>query len=544
MKNIFKFITASALSLSLFASCIKEVMPTDGLTEVQVQKGYLTEMVEGIGVSMIAPGFAGSGEHNDFGYPSLMIAREAMLEDFVSGGNPNYDWFTPWFRNVGQGETGYSSMFWSCYYPWIKTCNDALALARQNIDAGIDVEYSTVAKGLAMAYRAFFYLDLARLFEYKANEYAPAKGPILGLTVPIVTEYTTQQQAANNPRAMREDMYAFILSDLNEAETCLAEYERRNITEPNLAVVYGLKARYYLEMATDDSENYKLAAEYARKAIDASGCTPLTQAEWESASSGFNDASSQNSWIWGLIQTSENVNNLVSFTGWMSPEQVYGYASAPNEQVIYCASKAFYDMIPDSDFRKHSYIDPKQTEYYNYAINYSDPKAFYKGCPPYGAIKFRPGSGNCTDYKTGNATDIPMMRVEEMLLIEAEATGMYNLAQGKLLLTDFMSHRITDGTYDMGYVSTAEDLQREVFKQKRIELWGEGLLFFDYKRLAAGVERSYPGSNWPSTMTFNVEGIAPWWNLVIPQSEFLANPGLGVKDEMNNPDPSGTVRVS
>lgn len=544
MKNIIKFLTASALSLSLFASCIQEVVPTDGLTEDQVAEGYLNEMVNGIPLAMIEPGFGGSGYHYDFSFPSLMIIREAMLEDFVSGGNSNYDWFSGWFYNMSQGPTGYNSIFWSCYYPWIKTCNDVLNLAKANIAAEKDVEASKAAMGLAYAYRASFYLDMARMYEYKANEYAPARGPIAGLTVPIVTETTTREQAADNPRATREDMYAFILEGLKSAETYLEGYSRMNISEPDLAVVYGLYARLYMELAEDDSENYKLAAQYARKAIDASGCTPLTQSEWESATTGFNNATSQNSWIWGLVQTSENVNNLASFTGWMSPEQTWGYASAPLQQVVYCASKSFYDMIPATDFRKHSFVDPAQDLYYNYAINYADVEAFYKGCPPYGSIKFRPGGGNTTEYKAGNATDIPMMRVEEMLLIEAEATGMYDLGRGKTLLVDFMKHRITDGSYDMGYIDGPEALQQEVFKQKRIEFWGEGILYFDYKRLEAGIERSYAGSNWPTAMKFNVEGVAPWWNIVIPQGEFLANTGLGDMTEMNNPDPSGTVPLA
>ena len=45
-------------------------------------------------------------------------------------------------------------------------------------------------------------------------------------------------------------------------------------------MVYGLQARAYLERGTADNnpDAYKKAAEYARKAITTSGCTPLTQA--------------------------------------------------------------------------------------------------------------------------------------------------------------------------------------------------------------------------------------------------------------------------
>ncbi len=541
MKNILKFITASALSLALFSSCIQDVVPTDGLTSEQVKEGYLTEMVNGIPVSMIAIG----SDHNDFGYPALMIIRELMLEDMTFGGEIGYAWmWFSWVQNQSQGKTGANTVIWAYYYPWIKACNDVILLAKQNIAAGVDVEASKEALGMAYAYRASFYLDLARMYEYKPNEYVPAEGPIEGLTVPIVTEETTEIQAANNPRATREDIYNNrIFVDLAAAEEYLADFVPANISQPSLAVVYGLYARAYLELAQYDAELYKKAAEYARKAIDESGCTPLTESEWQSASSGFNSSNGQNSWMWGLIQTSENVNNIVSFSGFMAPEQTYGYCAITEGMFCFVASKAFYDMIPYSDFRKYSYIDPDPTVY-NYPLCAPDRDAFFKAAPAYTSIKFRPAGGDCLNPKTGNASDVPMMRVEEMMLIEAEAAGMYNLAQGKQLLQEFMNTRITDGSYSMGYIPDAESLQQEIFKQKRIELWGEGQLYFDYKRLEAGVMRAYAGTNWHTIMKFNVEGVAPWWNIVIPQGEFQANPGLGDSDEMNNPDPSGQVPLA
>ena len=38
---------------------------------------------------------------------------------------------------------------------------------------------------------------------------------------------------------------------------------------------------------------------------------------------------------------------------------------------------------------------------------------------------------------------------------------------------------------------------------------------------------------------FDVDGIAPWWNLCIPITERQSNPAIA--KEMNNPDPNETV---
>jgi hypothetical protein len=71
--------------------------------------------------------------------------------------------------------------------------------------------------------------------------------------------------------------------------------------------------------------------------------------------------------------------------------------------------------------------------------------------------------------------------------------------------------------------------------QKRIEFWGEGILFFDYKRLNMGITRGYTGTNIPATATFNCEGRSPQWNIVITRGEYQSNKIL---ESQNNPDPT------
>ncbi len=43
----------------------------------------------------------------------------------------------------------------------------------------------------------------------------------------------------------------------------------------------------------------------------------------------------------------------------------------------------------------------------------------------------------------------------------------------------------------------------ELFKQKRVEFWGEGIVYWDYRRLELPIERGYPGSNHARQYRFN-----------------------------------------
>ncbi len=145
------------------------------------------------------------------------MARESMGEDFVHGGNLGYNWFYAYGDNTSWGYTyGLAAHFWNSYWPWVKACNDVLKTVKSTNG---DPTYM----GLAYAYRAFFYLDMVRLYEFKTNPYTSAPD-VVGLSIPIVTEDTTEQMAANNPRATVDAVYELIFSDLENAEKYLKSY--------------------------------------------------------------------------------------------------------------------------------------------------------------------------------------------------------------------------------------------------------------------------------------------------------------------------------
>ena len=568
MKRIIKYIiltVAAAVSLS----CIEETVPVGGsVTQAQVSasKSALKSMINSIPATLYvsgAAGYAGSyGDHTDFGIPGVHLRLEHMLEDIATmSDNPYYNRFYAYDMNMAQGsEYTYCAYFWDYYYTLIRLANDVIASMKPIInETGSepeDIEFRHII-GQAYAYRAWFYLDLARLFEPKLNKYTDVKH-LLGLTVPIVDEYTTIDDTKNNPRVSREEIYKFIFDDLARAEKYL-DKSKTAFTAPTMMAVYGLYARAYIELGAAYKENkgvnpnpdilpltqeeaYQKAAEYARKVINESGKSPLTQSQWEDPVNGFNNGTSNNAWIWGVTVSAENLNNLLTFISHMSAEAAWGYG----RYAQFGAASALYDQIPDTDFRKHSWLDPKRTEYYNYkfAGTEADRNDFLNGsqaAKSYVALKFRPAQGECNDFNIGNAGDYCLMRIEEMYFIEMEAKANLDLNEGIKLLKNFMKE-YRNSQYDRSPASW-DDFKKEYMLQKRVEFWGEGIVFFDYKRLDVGINRAFAGSNHPSVFRLGAtDGRSPQWNIVVTRAEFQSN--TAIDDKTNNPDPSNKIPMA
>ena len=120
------------------------------------------------------------------------------------------------------------------------------------------------------------------------------------------------------------------------------------------------------------------------------------------------------------------------------------------------------------------------------------------------------------------------MRAAEMLLTEAEA-AYHNGDESTALncLKELMAQR--DETYD--FQGTGVDLLDEIRLQRRIELWGEGFCWFDYKRWNIPMERkAWDADNleecggWPNTLARKFETDFMYgWRVAIPQREFTYN---------------------
>lgn len=531
MKNIIKSLAAVLVAAPVLTGCIEETFPTSGVTQEQLEQSAdaKSAAVWGIHGAMIQLGMSYGTQHYQWGYPAMMHAMDVMTDDMVVDYGNGYDWFAFWSRvNYTLGEDwAVCQTQWNTFYDVILAANKGVAAFDENTEDPEERFYL----GASLAYRAFIYLEASQCYETlptAINAGVSKDGKdILGLTIPIVTENTTEEQCRNNPRAPHETMVEFIESDLVKAISYLDGAVSPSKVLPDLAVAYGLMARLYLWDA-----QYDKASDYAQKAIAESGATPLTREEWLSTTNGFND-SSVSSWLFCMQLEPENQavrTSIINWTSFCSNEQDFGYASAGAWVSI---GAGFYERINDLDFRKLSYVAPESSvlsgkeQFVNkeFAQNYLS---------EYNSLKIRPGQGQMYDYEAAASVGIPLMRVEEMYFIDAEARAHINPADGNKALSDFM-RKYRYGTYSND-VTSEEDVIDEIIFQKRVELWGEGRNFFDVKRLDMSVTRGYAGSNFTSANAFNTEGRPQWMNWVIVAQEIDNNEAL---IGMNNIDPSG-----
>ena len=559
MKNTILKVSAILAAAVFSASCIQETVPVGGsVTQAQVSASdfALMSMINAMPASMSTSGtggYAGSyGDHTDFGIPGIHLRLEHMLEDIATmADNPYYNRFYAYDLNQAQGhQYTYCAYFWDMYYTWIRLANDVIASMVPAIEDGADEDTMVELKhnlGQAYAYRAWCYLDLARLYEPKDNAEVPVPANIIELTVPIVAENTTIDDCKQNPRVKRSEIYQFILDDLKRAEENLNPAVT-TFSQPTIMMVYGLYARTYLELGYErtgfNKEMFAKAAEYARMVINQSGKTPLTKEQWTNPTTGFNSASSNNAWLWGLALSAENLNNLLTYTSHISSEAAWGYAAYAQ----FGASQILYDAIPETDFRKLSWLGPNKDEWtsgkYRFAGTDADVQSFLEGrgrpaAKPYTAIKFRPAQGECNDFNVGNAIDYCLMRIEEMHFIEIEAQYHLDASKGVNMLRDFM-HDYRDNSYNRIQVGADfAAFKKELLLQKRIEFWGEGILLYDYKRLDEPIDRS--ASNHAGVFKLRTQRRSPQWNIVITRAEFQSN--TAINEGLNNPDPSDKIEI-
>jgi hypothetical protein len=588
-------ILLAAVGMLSLSSCIKETLPTGYVLADQIQESEsaLEGMVNAIYTTM--GGYSNSdGGIETISYGSMRAMLEHGTTPMVCSGANGYNTMGVYCYG-GVSATGSNRGIYPSYlyYGYIKGVNDIIGM----IDPETTDETRRHYLGICYAYRALYYLDLVQIMEYKKPTdsrytFVAPENDLTNLGVPIVTEKTSSEELANNPRATVDEVYDLILSDLSEAETYLNGYNRTDKVEPNLACVYGLLARTYTNLASrvntsvkykSESEYWKQAGDYASKAISTSGCEPLTEEQWTDPDNGFNNRNSQNSWLWATTISESNTTAsssgsfvLAMIMGTETTFSVYGW------RVGRSLDRKMYERLSDNDFRKKSWLAPNffyestnQVEGEDYLVekdengnlinnkwfigesgadqgtqsNWSDE---YSGFGPdkyqyqlnsspswirsrirsgmgfvglpwcYVNIKFRPHNGNYNNYSIGGATDYPIMRVEEMYFLEAEAAlHTSGVSQAKSVLESIVKTR--NPGYTCNATSNSEFMDEYNF-QKEIEFWGEGINYFDAKRLELGIHRSYTGTNCNTrSHALDMDGVFCGWTPGWNQAELNGN---------------------
>ena len=189
--------------------------------------------------------------------------------------------------------------------------------------------------------------------------------------------------------------------------------------------------------------------------------------------------------MWGILiaetdrVVTSGIVNWISHMGSLN----YGYASVGAWRRI---NPTLYQAINSTDARKGWFLDDTGVSS-NLTEEQQDYLTKEAGAPAYTQVKFAPYKDEI--YTGTNANDVPLMRIEEMYLILAEAQAMGgNPTAGKTTLETFVK-TYRDPSYTCN-ASTAEGVQDAVWVQRRIELWGEGQSYFDLLRLRKGIDRA------------------------------------------------------
>lgn len=538
-----KVLSLSLLCAAAATGCIDETEPqssTATLDQVSSAPGIFDNFVSALNSTHAGQFVYDPANQNpfDFGLSSFFLVRDIMGHDIATRG----DWFSYWYEcySAAYSPSSALSQFpWTCYYSWVKSCNEVLSMAGSEVS-------DDMADGAAQAHaiRALLYLDLAQMYAPKA--YTVDK---TSLTVPLVTETTTTADLTDNPRLTNEEMYDFILSDLDKAEEMM-DPSHTDVYTPNIYFVYGLKARTYLLMG-----NWAKAEEYAKMAKEK--YTMMSPEEYTSQEKGFNTPNS--AWIYALKFNSDDPCILENDgdSSWGSQmcieidPSASGCGYAANYGQPHCIDYHLYQTIPATDCRKKCYIDfaidNMSGEERTAALGeYTAHPDWIENCASASGagvggleLKFRTGGGETgrANQKIGFCVSVPVMRVEEMMLIEAEAAAWQDEARGKTLLTAFATQRDPNfeyGKHNESYGNTSTPaVVNEIWWQRRVELWGEGFAMGDIKRLNKNVIRSYTNTNHKDGYQWNTEGPAPWMTLVIVQTETNYNTAC-----INNPSPT------
>ena len=525
MKNFkYKFI-ASAFAALAMVSCNDLDTAPMGSTVTTDQKAEAVESNPDrikASIAAIPAGFydfgklTGESNHNDLFYAATMLFTDTRGMDMVSD-DIDYNWFSDAVDYADISATGFATnSIWLTAYKQISAANSVVQTIGTYEPADEDLKYYLAQ---ALTIRAFDYFTLAQLYQhtYVGNENKPC-------VLLITEENMNEVPNVGCKRSTVAEVYAQIMSDLNTSIELLSASStpREDKRYVDLAVAYGMRARVNLVM-----NNWAAAAADAQNAIDNTAATPYDVAGVDHPTfSDIEDAS----WMWGILvaetdrPVTSGICNFPSHMGSLN----YGYASVGAWRKI---NAALYAQIPATDVRKGWWLNEEAQ-----SPNLNDEQAAYVAktdIPAYTQMKF--GCYNDEVYTSTNANDIPLMRVEEMYLILAEAQAMAgDPATGAATLENFVK-TYRDPQYTCaakeGQTLTAELVQDRVWFQRRIELWGEGFSYADMMRLKKDMDRR--GAGFEAHTTFLIPTGSDALIYQIPHEEIESNDMLTEAD--NNP---------
>lgn len=409
--------------------------------------------------------------------------------------------------------SGYTDYMWQYYYKIISNANTIIRFVNPESSANFKYIYAQ-----ALTYRAYSYLQLLQFYSPRwcDSQNGSADGVVLRLDI---------SSTGDCPLSSMLACYEQIYKDLDNA---IAYYKASEITRRetdnhkiNIDAAYSTYARAALTR-----EDWPTAARYA--ALARANYPLMSTDEYLN---GFSTVNQE--WIWSIYDSEEESLGNSS----LAARLAYNSSNALVCTYPACINKELYDELPQTDIRRKLFLDPSPypNDYNkggvaNNGLGGSELTAYARQLYPelsasakvYAHMSFK---FKCID-KVG-AMPFNLFRSSEMYLIEAEANCHLTPAkeaEARQLLVELIHDSGRDPEYTCN--KSGQELLEEIKFYRRIELWGEGFSWFDYKRRKDTIARhTYAdGGNYMknAAVTIRPED-ANNWMWVIPAKEYEYN---------------------
>lgn len=507
-----------ALAALMMTACSEDFLTNEyrsGLDADAVEKlldespdAVINSYVNGM-YSYMVEGFSYDDDSHDiFTFTSILHVADMTGQDMVQEKshwfNYDYDWDNRMFNYRR------TRSHWSTLYTMIAKANTIINLFPD--EPAADNVVARAGLGQALAIRGLAYYYLIQLYQQSATSDSATIALLPGVPLKFAETEVVENRDSLNGRNTVARVHQQIESDLNRAVALLEGYERPVKYFIDQSVAYGILARYNLLKG-----RWQAAADAAIAAQELAADNGLAIMETSLLHDGFMDITNKE-WMWGFDHSTETQTTYASWFSMVS-NMAPGYAGLNYAPRL--IDKALYDQIAKSDERRTLFNDAVGMP--NADGEFAEAKDL-----PYANLKF----GDKGDW----TMDYVYMRVAEMVLIEAEAQAqMGKGADAAVALKKLMVNR--DPKWNKTSV-TVDD----VFVQRRIELWGEGFNFFDFKRLNKVVDRRYKDSNHrtkvyahhgtdyinldPKGNSYSWEKVGRDWTYQIPVTEMNENPRI------------------
>lgn len=477
-------------------SCSDDFLETDSTefisTDNMADKGpYNPEIfngtIRGLYTLMYQTGTGGSTadnlRHDDYGQKGYDVYSDLLSGDMALGGY-NYGWYQDIAQLSATEDVEDVSNYrpWRYYYRVVRACNTIIdGLGGNDVTPETDEEKWQM--GQAKTMRAYAYFHLASFY---ANDY--------NMGTEILPLYNTLDQDAQ-PLSQASEIWGLIKSDLEAAVDLLDGYQREGLQGVNVDVANAWLAYTYTTMG-----DYSNAIAAVDKVIGKYSVIPIDKVlggpDIPRNAYSYIDGDGAD-WIWGMDLTLDQGLDLVSWWGHCDVF-TYSYAAVGDPKV---ADAGLVNSISNNDVRKGWFGPHPWYGIPNCPIN----KFYDKERSPFSQREI--------------TTDYVYMRVEEMHLLKAEAQAFNDDdAAARTTLKAFLNNRMTNTDYIDAL--SGQDLKDEIYKQWRIEMWGEGRSYFAMKRFKATIVREGHIDLNGIPIPYNDDRLT----FMIPQQEIQDNP--------------------